>query len=188
MIVLNLLAVSIGIGLLFTLLLAEAFGLAAGGLVVPGYVALMLLQPWSVAMTLIASLITFAAVRTLSTVMVIFGRRKTALMILIGYLTGSLLDLAIGGVFSYPAGGSAAGSQAQFAYFQVNVIGYIIPGLIAIWFDRQGVLKTLAGLIVSSVLVRLTLVLIMPETLMAYEAEQALNRADLGTVLQGLLE
>jgi poly-gamma-glutamate biosynthesis protein PgsC/CapC len=188
MIVLNLLAVSIGVGLLFTLLLAEAFGLAAGGLVVPGYVALTLLQPWSVAMTLAASLITFTAVRSLSTVMVIFGRRKTALMILIGYLTGSLLDLALGGVFSYPTGGGASGSQAQFAYFQLDVIGYIIPGLIAIWFDRQGVLKTLAGLIVSSVLVRLTLVLIMPEVLMAYEAEMALNRADLSTVIQGFLE
>lgn len=188
MIVLNLLAVSIGIGLLFTLLLAEAFGLAAGGLVVPGYVALTLMQPWSVAMTLIASLVTFTAVRSLSTVMVIYGRRKTALMILIGYLTGSLLDLAIGGVFSYPTGQAAPGSEAQFAYFELSVIGYIIPGLIAIWFDRQGVLKTLAGLIVCSVLVRLTLVLIMPEVLMTYEAEQALNRADLSTVLEGLLE
>jgi len=87
-----------------------------------------------------------------------------------------------------PAGDGSAGSQAQFSYFELNVIGYIIPGLIAIWFDRQGVLKTLAGLIVSSVLVRLTLVLIMPEVLMAFEAEQALNRADLSTVLQGLLE
>lgn len=55
MILLNLLAVSIGIGLLVTLLLVEVFGLAAGGLVVPGYVALKLLQPWSVAMTLLAA-------------------------------------------------------------------------------------------------------------------------------------
>jgi poly-gamma-glutamate biosynthesis protein PgsC/CapC len=188
MIVLNLLAVSIGVGLLFTLLLAEAFGLAAGGLVVPGYVALKLMQPWTVAMTLIASLVTYTSVRSLSTVMVIYGRRKTALMILIGYLTGSLLDLALGGVFSYPTGENAAGSQAQFAYFELSVIGYIIPGLIAIWFDRQGVLKTLAGLIVSSVLTRLTLVLIMPDVLMTYEAEQALNRADLSTVLQDFLE
>ena len=139
-------------------------------------------------MTLIASLVTFTVVRSLSTVMVIYGRRKTALMILIGYLTGSLLDLALGGVFSFPSGEGSAASQTQFAYFQLNVIGYIIPGLIAIWFDRQGVLKTLAGLIVSSVLVRLTLVLIMPEVLMTYEAERALNRAELSTVLQGIFE
>jgi len=48
--------------------------------------------------------------------------------------------------------------------------------------------KTLAGLTVSAVLVRLTLVVIMPETLMAYEAEQAVNRAALSTVFEELLK
>lgn len=187
MIVLNLLAVSIGIGLLVTLLLVEAFGLAAGGLVVPGYVALKLMQPWSVALTLIAAQLTFMAVRTLSSFMVIYGRRKTALMILIGYLLGSLLDLTLGGVFSLGTGPAGASEANQFAHFELSVIGYIIPGLIAIWFDRQGVLKTLVGLIVSSVLVRLLLIVIMPDVLMAYEADQALDRAELSTVLQELL-
>ncbi len=189
MILLNLLAVSIGIGLLVTLLLVEVFGLAAGGLVVPGYVALKLLQPWSIAMTLLASYITFIAVRTLSSFMVVYGRRKTGLMILFGYLTGSLIDMSMGGVLSFPttetgAAVSTAGSATHFTYFELGVIGYIIPGLIAIWFDRQGVVKTLVGLIVSAVLVRLILVLIMPDVLMSYEAEQALNRADLTTVVQ----
>ncbi|WP_376695358.1 poly-gamma-glutamate biosynthesis protein PgsC [Wenzhouxiangella sp. EGI_FJ10305] len=187
MILLNLLAVSIGIGLLVTLLLVEVFGLAAGGLVVPGYVALKLLQPWSVAMTLLAAYLTFIVVRTLSSFMVVYGRRKTALMILFGYLSGSLIDLSMGGVLSFPST-DAGGSATQFTYFELSVIGYIIPGLIAIWFERQGVIKTLVGLIVSAVLVRLILVLIMPEILMTYEAEQALNRADLTTVLQELFE
>jgi poly-gamma-glutamate biosynthesis protein PgsC/CapC len=187
MILLNLLAVSIGIGLLVTLLLVEVFGLAAGGLVVPGYVALKLLQPWSVAMTLLAAYVTFIAVRTLSSFMVVYGRRKTALMILFGYLSGSLIDLSMGGVLSFPTAGNTS-SATQFSYFELSVIGYIIPGLIAIWFERQGVVKTLVGLVVSAVLVRLILVVIMPEVLMTYEAEQALNRADLTTVLQEIFE
>src|SRR5690625_7325978 len=66
MILLNLLAVSIGIGLLVTLLLVEVFGLAAGGLVVPGYFALKLLQPWNMAITLLASYLTFITVRALA--------------------------------------------------------------------------------------------------------------------------
>ncbi|MEE4303315.1 MAG: poly-gamma-glutamate biosynthesis protein PgsC [Wenzhouxiangella sp.] len=192
MILLNLLAVSIGIGLLVTLLLVEVFGLAAGGLVVPGYVALKLLQPWSVAMTLLAAYVTYIAVRTLSSFMVVYGRRKTALMILFGYLSGSLMDMAMGGVLSFPApetgAAGTAGSAMHFSYFELSVIGYIIPGLIAIWFERQGVVKTLVGLIVSAVLVRLILVLIMPDVLMTYEAEQALNRADITTVLQEVFE
>ena len=188
MILLNLLAVSIGIGLLVTLLLVEVFGLAAGGLVVPGYIALKLLQPWSVALTLVAAYVTYIAVRTLSSFMVVYGRRKTALMILFGYLTGALMDLGLGGVMSFPSGSAETASSTQFSYFELSVIGYIIPGLIAIWFERQGVLKTLVGLIVSSVLVRLILVVIMPDILMTYEAEQALNRADLGTVLERVFE
>lgn len=188
MILLNLLAVSIGIGLLVTLLLVEVFGLAAGGLVVPGYVALKLMQPWAVALTLLASYVTFIAVRTLSSFMVVYGRRKTALMILFGYLTGSILDMSLGGVLSFPMGGAGESGSTQFKYFELSVIGYIIPGLIAIWFERQGVVKTLVGLVVSAVLVRLILVLIMPDILMAYEAEQALNRADLSTVLQELFQ
>ncbi len=187
MIVLNLLAVAIGIGLLVTLLLVEVFGLAAGGLVVPGYMALKVLQPWSIGLTLMAAWLTYLGVRTLSSFMVIYGRRKTALMILGGYLAGSLIDLGLGGVMTFQTGGESAG-VSEFAYFELSVIGYIIPGLIAIWFDRQGVLKTLAGLIVATVLTRLVLIMVMPEVLMNYEAEQALNQADLETVLQEVLQ
>jgi poly-gamma-glutamate biosynthesis protein PgsC/CapC len=188
MILLNLLAVSIGIGLLVTLLLVEVFGLAAGGLVVPGYIALKLLQPWAVALTLAAAYVTYLTVKTLSSFLVIYGRRKTALMILFGYLAGSLLDMGLGGVLSFPASGQDGAGSTRFTFFELSVIGYIIPGLIAIWFERQGVVKTLVGLIVSAVLVRLILILIMPDVLMAYEAEQALNRADISTVIQELLE
>jgi len=186
-IVLNLLAVAIGIGLLVTLLLVEVFGLAAGGLVVPGYMALKVMQPWSIGLTLGAAWLTYISVRTLSSFMVVYGRRKIALMILGGYLAGSLIDLMFGGVMTYPTGRESAGAS-EFAYFEISIIGYIIPGLIAIWFDRQGVLKTLAGMIVATVLVRLVLVVIMPDVLMTYEADQALNRAELDQVLQGVLE
>lgn len=186
MIVLNLLAVAIGIGLLVTLLLVEIFGLAAGGLVVPGYMALKVLQPWSVALTLLAAWLTYLGVRTLSTFMVIYGRRKTALMILGGYLTGSLVDLGFGGVMTFSSNDSS--SANDFSYLELSVIGYIIPGLIAIWFDRQGVGKTLAGLIVATVLTRLLLIVLMPDVLMNYEAEQALNRADYGTVFREVIE
>lgn len=187
MIVLNLLAVAIGIGLLVTLLLVEVFGLAAGGLVVPGYMALKVMQPWSIGLTLGAAWLTYISVRTLSSFMVVYGRRKIALMILGGYLAGSLTDLMFGGVMTYPTGRETGGAS-EFAYFELSIIGYIIPGLIAIWFDRQGVLKTLAGMIVATVLVRLVLVVIMPDALMSYEADLALNRAELDQVLQGVLE
>lgn len=178
MTVLNLLAASIGIGLVLTLVITEAFGLAAGGLVVPGYMALSLLQPWSFALTLVIALATFAIVRTLSAYIIVFGRRRTALMIVTGYLLGALVDLVIGGGIVIDAGSmSTSGPQGPASapqpwFFELSVIGYIIPGLIAMWFDRQGVLATLCGLLLTSVLVRMCLVMAMPDALMNYEAAQ----------------
>ncbi len=170
MIVLNLLAVAIGIGLVFTLLLTEAFGLAAGGLVVPGYVALKLLQPWSVGATLAAAYLTYLLVRTLSSFIVIYGRRKTALMILIGYLLGSFFDLVLTGAVVASAGAAPMQAEASIQTIELTVIGHIIPGLIAIWFERQGVFRTIVGLFLTAVLVRLTLIVLVPSALQDYEA------------------
>jgi len=40
------------------------------------------------------------------------------------------------------------------------VIGNIIPGLIANWMDRQGVVRTIAVVIMTSVIVKLMIMLI----------------------------
>ncbi|MDQ2069263.1 poly-gamma-glutamate biosynthesis protein PgsC [Natronospira bacteriovora] len=185
MIALNILAVAIGIGLFFTLLLSQAFGLAAGGLVVPGYMALQLMNPFNVALTLSAALATFLIVRVIAAYAVIYGRRQTIIMILTGYLIAGLMDLLLGSMVAWTnleMAGESGDAEARVAelesafmmsMMEMSIIGYIIPGLIAIWFDRQGVLQTLCGLAVTAVLVRLALIVVMPETLQAYEAQQA---------------
>ncbi|MCP1726859.1 poly-gamma-glutamate biosynthesis protein PgsC/CapC [Natronospira proteinivora] len=185
MIALNILAAAIGIGLFFTLILSQAFGLAAGGLVVPGYMALQLTNPLNVAVTLTAALVTFLIVRLVASYAVIYGRRQTILMILTGYMIAGVMDLLLGGLIAWAdlemigEGGDAEAQVAAMdsiltmAVLEMSVIGYIIPGLIAIWFDRQGILQTLCGLAVTAVLVRLALIVIMPDTLAAFEAQQA---------------
>ncbi len=57
-------------------------------------------------------------------------------------------------------------------FVELGVIGYIIPGLIALWFNRQGVLQTLAALIITSVLVRLVLIVLIPDLMIAYDSSQ----------------
>lgn len=185
MIALNILAVAIGIGLFFTLLLSQVFGLAAGGLVVPGYMALQLMNPLNIGITLAAAWLTFAIVRLIASYAIIYGRRQTIIMILTGYLIAGFFDLFLGNLIAFmdlqmvAETGDSEAKVAQLEYpvvmsvMESSIIGYIIPGLIAIWFDRQGVLQTLCGLAVTAVLVRLTLIVIMPETLAAYEASQA---------------
>jgi poly-gamma-glutamate biosynthesis protein PgsC/CapC len=181
---LNLLALSIGIGLVVSLLFSELFGLAAGGLVVPGYIALYLTRPIDLGATLAAALLTFFLVRIASTFVIVYGRRRTALMILVGYAVGVLLNTALAAAFEATAeplataaipanqafGVVAAGREA----LEAGVIGYIVPGLIAIWLDRQGVVPTLAALVTSAVVVRLILILAVPEELQWFEAGPAL--------------
>ena len=53
----NILTASIGIGLAVSLLFSEMFGLAAGGMVVPGYIALYLNRPVDIVLTLAAGVL-----------------------------------------------------------------------------------------------------------------------------------
>jgi gamma-polyglutamate biosynthesis protein CapC len=147
------LPLSIGIGLAVSLLFTEIFGLAAGGMIVPGYFGLYLTHPREVLLTLAAGFITFAIVHTLSSVVIIYGRRRTVLMILLGFLIGMLFRWA--------------GQMIMLGETNESVvIGYIIPGLIAIWLDRQGVIITIFSLVTASVVVRLLLVLLIGSELL----------------------
>lgn len=145
----ELLTLSIGVGLFVALLFSEFFGLAAGGVVVPGYIALHLSQPLSVAYTLAAAFLTFALVRSSSSLFVLYGRRRTALMISVGYLIGMGSRAVLAGYF------------ADLGNQEGQVIGYIIPGLIAIWFDRQGPIVTTCALSIAAVVSRLILILLV---------------------------
>ena len=144
----ELLPLSIGIGLAVSLLFSEIFGLAAGGMVVPGYVALCLTRPVEVALTLAAGVLTFTIVHSLSSVVIIYGKRRTVLMILVGYLIGAVFRAFV----AQPA--------VHLGGVDFTIIGYIIPGLIANDMDRQRAIPTLSSLIVVSIVVRLILIIL----------------------------
>ena len=142
------LPLSVGLGLIVSLFFTEIFGLTAGGMIVPGYIALYLTRPIEVALTIGAGFLTFAIVHALSSIIIIYGRRRTVLMILVGYLVGMLLRWSTRDI-------TPAISD------DYTVIGFIIPGLIAIWLDRQGLFSTVCSLLTASVVVRLVLVLVL---------------------------
>jgi gamma-polyglutamate biosynthesis protein CapC len=144
----DLLSISIGLGLGVNLLLSEFFGIAGGGLVVPGYLALHLTEPITMIVTLAAGLAAFILVRALGSIIIVFGRRRTVLMILAGYLVGMAARYFI------EAHGAGVGMEHR-------VVGYIIPGLIAVWLDRRGIVESFCSLITASVVVRLILILVL---------------------------
>jgi poly-gamma-glutamate biosynthesis protein PgsC/CapC len=141
----ELLPLSVGLGLAVSLLISHFFGFAVGGLVVPGYLALSLNRPVEAAATIVAGLATLAVVRGLETFLIVYGRRRTVLTVLVGYLIAAAIHRTVpnllGATGDWPA------------------VGFIIPGLIALWMDRQGVFDTLAALLTTSVTVRLILVI-----------------------------
>lgn len=147
----DILPVAIGIGLVVSLLFSELFGLAAGGMVVPGYFALFLNQPQVVLMTVVASLLTYFIVYLLAQFAIIYGRRRTVMMILVGYVVQTFVESVFAGQLYF--------LEAHLGG-QISVIGYIIPGLVAIWMDRQGIVETLTTLASAAVVVRLIMMLI----------------------------
>jgi poly-gamma-glutamate biosynthesis protein PgsC/CapC len=149
----NIIIASIGLGLCVSLFFSEFFGIAAGGMVVPGYIALYLNRPLVIITTVLVSLLTYFIVNSLGGFMIIYGKRRTVLMILLGFLLGWLVRL----LEPMPLGPQAV---------ELSIVGYIIPGLIAIWMDRQGIIETITALVTSSTIVRLVLIILYGRELM----------------------
>lgn len=141
---------AIGLGLVISLIFSEVMGVAAGGLIVPGYIALYLDQPLRIVGTILAALLTFGSVKILGRFILLYGRRTMVFSVLIGFVFGYMTRylLMINAMI-----------DAGVDMSMVTSIGYIIPGLIAYWMNRQGVLETLCTMLMASFIVRLALVL-----------------------------
>jgi poly-gamma-glutamate biosynthesis protein PgsC/CapC len=115
-------------GIVISLIYAELTGLSPAGLVVPGYIALCLWAPQRIAYTLLIAAAAWGASKLLENVLILYGRRRFAVMILLSYFL-SLLVLH-SGVLPYDPG----------------VIGYLVPGIMAQEFEKQGLFKSLVSL------------------------------------------
>lgn len=144
---------AITLGLIFSLLSYEVFGLAAGGIVVPGYIALQLQHPDRLAGVLGVSLLTFLIIKVLGNYTFLYGRRQMVLSLLIGCLLAYFSRHFL--TFNIAA-----------TTLELQAVGWVIPGLIAHWFGKQGIFKTISVLFVSSVLVRLIIILMFAGSLL----------------------
>ena len=125
-------------GVAISLLLSELTGLSPAGLVVPGYIALSLQTPRRAVYTLLIALLAWAAARLLSRWMILYGRRRFAVLILLSFLLNELIITA--GLLPYDPG----------------MIGVLVPGIIANEVEKQGMLRSFLSLsIVVAILVLL---------------------------------
>ena len=137
--------ISIGLGIILSLVLSEALGVTAGGIIVPGYIALFLHQPIQVLSTFSVAIIVLIIIKLLSRVMFLYGKRRIVLALILGFFFGYLTRIIYIDVENINS---------------VAVIGNIIPGLIANWMDRQGVVRTISVVLLTAVIVKLIVMII----------------------------
>jgi gamma-polyglutamate biosynthesis protein CapC len=138
---------AIGLGMIASFVLTETVGLAAGGIVVPGYFALTLTEPVRVITTLLVALAVYVVLKVLDRYTLLYGRRLLLIAVLCGYVLGYLTKIV-------------EPLSLNSGHVDVSVIGYAIPGLVAYWMHRQGVVETVATTLVAAVLTRLVITVI----------------------------
>jgi len=142
------LTAALTIGIVVSLVLTEVIGLSAGGIIAPGYVALLLDRPAALAGFLLVAAASYGVVRALGTVLMLYGNRRFAVAVLTG------LTLGVGVQWA---------SLSAPLYVEWVGLGLIVPGLLAHQFDRQGVLPTLVMLAIAAPLVRLILLVVVAQ-------------------------
>ena len=138
---------SVTLGIVISLFFIEKFGLASGGIIVPGYIALQLTNLDRLVGLVIISLATYGVIKLISRYTFLFGRRQ----MVVALLVGTILSIVSHHLFVI---------DTQSSTIELSAIGWVIPGLIAHTSAKQGYVKTMAMLSISSVIVRLLVILI----------------------------
>lgn len=142
-------ALTMTVGIALTVVLLELTGLVAGGIIVPAYVSTILGSPVSLAMLLAIALCVLVLIRGLEQVMPLYGTRRYGISVLLG------------GVLNAAAqSGLAPTLLQQSIAVEWSAFGYLVPGLIAYHFDRQGILRTTLMIAIAAPLVRALVVLL----------------------------
>ncbi|MEG0020444.1 MAG: poly-gamma-glutamate biosynthesis protein PgsC [Oscillospiraceae bacterium] len=129
------------LGIAVSLIFSELTGLSPAGLVVPGYIALCLQTPSRILYTFVVVFLTWGVARLLSNVMILYGRRRFAVMILLSFL----INLAIVNLGVLP--------------HNPGVIGSLIPGIMAQEWEKQGIVKSTLSLMIAVGIIALIMML-----------------------------
>ncbi len=124
------------LGMVVSLIWIEVTDVYPGGIIVPAYFALFFDQPISMAATLAVSFAALGLYRWLSRYLILFGKRRFVLLILLGALFSQIVRLLQPALMPVP--------------FDFQIIGWIIPGLLANNLEKQRWLPTLGSLFTAA--------------------------------------
>lgn len=138
---LNLVYLSLILGLTVSLLSDEIFGIVPGGMIVPGFVALIFEQWPRLILIYVVSLLTFLVVdRLLPKFIILYGRKKFVAFVITGLVLKLLAEFVT----------SSVHPEASL-FLQGGTI--IIPGLLASYYAKQGIRFTLPSSLAAAGLI-----------------------------------
>lgn len=130
------------VGVLLSILFYEVSELSPGGLIVPGYFALFSNDYKRIVVTILVAFLILIIVRVLEKYLIIYGRRRFAMYIIITFI----LKRFLGGLdFEILIGG--------------ELIGLLIPAILAQDLDRNGIKKTLPALLILTGVIKSVIVI-----------------------------
>jgi len=143
-------SVTLFTGMLVSFFILETTGIYPGGIIVPGFLSFYFPFPERIAATYVIALVSIGLFRIISSVTLLFGRRRFFFMILTGALLTTLYNILVTGALS-----------AQLLLPDTRAVGLVIPGLMANNSEKQGIVKTfsasLAALVMTWLLSKLYL-------------------------------
>ena len=108
-----------------------------GGIIVPAYIALYLDQPLRILATILIAFLCLYTYRILSRFLILFGKRRFVMLVLLGAVWAQIWLLISPHFFSDPLG--------------LKAIGWLIPGLLANNLEKQKYIPTLASMLIVSI-------------------------------------
>lgn len=133
------------IGILISIIFYELTDISPGGIIVPGLLVTYINSIERVIFTVIIAVLTYLIVKFLSKYVLVFGKRRFALMIIISIFLSIIFELITHALSGY--------------LLSVSIVGYTIAGLIANDFYKQGVKKTLPALAICVCLLELIVII-----------------------------
>src|SRR3972149_3689625 len=89
------------IGLVIGFLFYEIVGVSPGGVIAPAYFALFIHQPGKIAVTVLITIVVWLIILFLSRWLIVYGRRKLLIALILGFLFKLLFEFKLVLVFSF---------------------------------------------------------------------------------------
>ena len=132
------------LGMILSMFYYEFTQLSPAGIIVPGYIFLYMQSPRSIAYTMINALLTFSIAKLIGNFVILYGKRRFSIFIILSFV----IDYLLGALGLLPS--------------NIEIIGFLIPGIIALDFEKQGIFNTMVSLGIVVSILSMTIMVFRP--------------------------